>query len=774
MKAGTITKFAAPLLSAVALAWACAHAQEAPASRAADISAQQKIIKERFEGLIKTMAKLSTVLEKTDPDSARALKQAVDQAQSAFIAEDMEKVVEYINKGLSIRADKVEGDVIKNLQAVLEALRRGQMSPEKWDEIIAGMKEALAKVQELKNQEANLSRQNAASSKTSADLAADVGKQIEQLAKEQKELMDATAGASGDPNVLKLMGLLNDVRALMDKQGKVSRESRAMAIDKLPLAGAVQGKLAEEANQIAKKADETAKDSALAGAIAGAGADPNAVAKAGAYTGDAGAEMKKAAAALNKSEASTAERPQDNAGGNLGAAEKALAATIEKMTKNTRSGELLKRQQELENKAAELAKKAGELAGSLGLGEPKPGEGKASESRPSESRPSGSKPAGLQNNLQKAADAMAQAGAELGQEDPNKALPHQAEALKNLGDYKKYELAQIRKAVEAKPRDPNEMARDQGALAKKADALSEQMKNAATKNPDGKPTPGQQSVSNAKGNMDEAAGKMGQGKQDDAQGDQQKAIEELAKAEDDLKKAIDEAEKAKQDQQLEKIEEKLAKILSSQQNISAETTKASQKALSAKPEDKAELRTVELKMTKELSPGEGELGDKIQEILDMLKKENATVVFPATLEMVKKDLLDTRDRLARKDAGVLTQAIQKEIEQNLEAMIKSIRDTLVDRREKKKGGGGGGGGGGKSPLVPPVAELKMLVAMQRQINSRTTVLAEQSAGKTLPADQALQQHKELSQREANVKKLTNDTIKKLTPERTPVNEGTGE
>jgi hypothetical protein len=118
-------------------------------------------------------------------------------------------------------------------------------------------------------------------------------------------------------------------------------------------------------------------------------------------------------------------------------------------------------------------------------------------------------------------------------------------------------------------------------------------------------------------------------------------------------------------------------------------------------------------------------------------------------------------RLSDKDAGTLTQAVQTEIEKNLGAMIDSIKESLLDRREKKKSGGGGGGGGGKQPLVPPIAELKMLRMMQLQINSRTSVLDQQAAAKALPKDQLDQQAKELAEREAKVQKLAKETADKI-------------
>jgi hypothetical protein len=77
------------------------------------------------------------------------------------------------------------------------------------------------------------------------------------------------------------------------------------------------------------------------------------------------------------------------------------------------------------------------------------------------------------------------------------------------------------------------------------------------------------------------------------------------------------------------------------------------------------------------------------------------------------------------------------------------------------GGGGGGGGGGRAPLVPPAAELKMLWALQRQINSRTVVLARQKEAGRLPEDKIADQHRRLAERQKRMQTMTEAIAKRL-------------
>jgi hypothetical protein len=100
-------------------------------------------------------------------------------------------------------------------------------------------------------------------------------------------------------------------------------------------------------------------------------------------------------------------------------------------------------------------------------------------------------------------------------------------------------------------------------------------------------------------------------------------------------------------------------------------------------------------------------------------------------------------------------------------MIAAIRKELAERKLKKPGGpppdggGGQGGGGGKQPLVPPIAELKMLRMLQLQINRRTVLLNQQEIKGQLLDKQVNKQHKSLADRERTVKEMTKQAAKNL-------------
>ena len=748
MKRSGIGKMALVAAAALVAAggWALAQ-QDQPTSQISDLSIKQRITKEQFEELTKTMTKLAGILEtKGDAASANALREAVKAAQAAFISKDMEAVIEALNKGLSTKAGATEAQVIAKLREVLDALRRAKKDDEGY---LDRLKTHLADVQNIKKDQDKLKNESKATTQ-GADpdkAAADFAKEVADLATAQKELMDKTkaAVAAVDPNVQKLLELRKEVRGLMDDQDKTTESVKTAPIDKLPVAGAVQDKVADRTGAVSKKIDDASKDAGLNKAVAAAGADPNAVAQAAGHASSAAKNMQSAASALKESEPGKAEQPQAKAGSDLRQADKALTAAIEKMTAGSKAGDLENKQKDLENKANELASKMSEAASAAGM--PPPGQ----SGQPGQSGKSGQQP----SSLQKAAQAMAQAGQKLAQQDPNAAVPHQEDAVKAL-EGTKYELAQLHRWMkENPPRPTTQQAEDQKKAEAKTDELTKDMEKTA--NQAGKPTPGQQPAQSAKGQMSKAGQKMSQGNPSGANEDQKKASEDLKKAEDDLQQAIADEEQKKQQAELEKM-------LKIQQAISADTKTAHEKILSTKESDKAELRTAELKLTTELSPGEGKLADDAQKVMDMLIKEGTTVVFPSVLGEVKKDLLDVQKKLAGKEAGTLTQAIQHEIEQNLQEMVRAVRDKLAENRDKKsKGGGGGqgGGGGGKPPLVPPVAELKMLRVMQLQVNGRTELVHKQAAENTLPKDQVEKETKGLAQREANVKKLTDGIAEKM-------------
>lgn len=137
---------------AVLIGAATAAQEEAgtqPAVKHAVDVAQQRWTKAQFTDLTSRMVKLADLLEKAEPQTARVLREAVSQAQRAFIAEDMEKVAQYLAKGLASAAASTETEVIDELKKVLQTLRHGILDLDERLERLKRWKEFLGKVDEL-------------------------------------------------------------------------------------------------------------------------------------------------------------------------------------------------------------------------------------------------------------------------------------------------------------------------------------------------------------------------------------------------------------------------------------------------------------------------------------------------------------------------------------------------------------------------------------------------------------------------------------------------
>jgi len=88
-----------------------------------------------------------------------------------------------------------------------------------------------------------------------------------------------------------------------------------------------------------------------------------------------------------------------------------------------------------------------------------------------------------------------------------------------------------------------------------------------------------------------------------------------------------------------------------------------------------------------------------------------------SMNLVKKDL-------ARPDPGAATQAEQVRIEEQLQAMIDSLKvDPKTSEFASKSSGGGGRGGAKGSPRLPSEAELRLMKRLQEAVNKSTETLA---------------------------------------------------
>ena len=351
---------------------------------------------------------------------------------------------------------------------------------------------------------------------------------------------------------------------------------------------------------------------------------------------------------------------------------------------------------------------------------------------------------------------MREAAEDLAEQQPDAAAEHQEEALRILKE-EDYELAQLRQRIQELAEKPlEEQAAEQGELAEQTDRTAENMDGGE----DSQATPGQQSVSEAGESMAEASEQLGgEGSPSDQAGqanaEQQEAIEKLAEALEDLAEAIAREQEMLEAEQLAQIDRMLQKILEGQKAITAST----EDAYGARRADDTYDRQEQLKLS-ELSRGEATLAEDTRRVQAILEDEDSTAVFPVVLGQVADQQATLEQRLADEQAGPVTQAIQRDVEQTLEEMIAAIREELSDRRRQQAGGGGGGGGGGgEGPLVPPVAELKLLWRMQRRIAEQTAELNTTTG--ELTDEQAAARHEQLADRQEQLEQMTRELHEKI-------------
>ncbi|MCD4699226.1 MAG: hypothetical protein K8R91_01460, partial [Phycisphaerae bacterium] len=179
---------------------------------------RQQSLKKQFGKLTRMMLVVADELAKTEPESARAIKMAVDQAQGAFIDDDMDKVISYLSKGLASMAGTEQAGVVEELKKVLKTLQSSPLSDEamdeqvrKWSKFLEEI-DALTKREEDHQRDANLAAKGAELSKQFRQL----GEKLEDLIRRQENTLKETEGLpAGDKTIETLAETRREIRKLI-------------------------------------------------------------------------------------------------------------------------------------------------------------------------------------------------------------------------------------------------------------------------------------------------------------------------------------------------------------------------------------------------------------------------------------------------------------------------------------------------------------------------------------------------------------------------------
>jgi hypothetical protein len=693
-----------------------------PPSKTTELARLQRMTKQDFEKLTAEMLKLAGELEEKDPDSAKVLREAVNRARGAYeISQDMEKVAEYLLKGLTELASRRESEVIEKLKKLLRLLSEGVLDVDRQLVQLRQWQHIRRQIDNLIAEQRHLEHLSAMQSKA-AEIEGQIqslDKRISELIAEQQKLLDKTEKlAPGETGIKKIAKLRDDIGRLIASHGRLVEAAAVAESWKLPVLGGMQKELSSQADKAGRALKQAAEDEDVRGALKEPEADSEVISASAGKVAEAAEDMRTASEALEDSDARGAEEPQQKALDQLKAAHDALSDLIAKAAASTPAGKLAADQKGLAEKTQQADESLRQTAQSVGMSQEAP-------------------------DLSKAADQMDKAAGRLSAQDSTSAAAHQKKALEELKKQRD-ELAELYRRIRKELAKPmKKQAAEQADLAGRAGDTSSRMKGSEG----AKDLPGRQSMQKASKSMSRASDQLSGGESSSANASQKEALRQLQRARDMLDEAIARARERLQEQSIAKIDSMLEAILKKQQGVSAETSGTYTRR---KPEGYSRPEQITLA---KLSSRQGELGGEVDEVRDLLTKEGTTVVFPAILGEVRRDMVNASKLLGDRQAGSLTQEIQSEIERNLQDMIDAIRKELAERRRIVPAAAGCCGGGKRS-LVSGIAELKLLLALQKQINRRTVVLSEQKAEGELTAQQDASQHKQLAEREEKVRTMT--------------------
>jgi hypothetical protein len=224
--------------------------------------------------------------------------------------------------------------------------------------------------------------------------------------------------------------------------------------------------------------------------------------------------------------------------------------------------------------------------------------------------------------------------------------------------------------------------------------------------------------------------------QPEADSNERTDLARLKDALEEARKLDDQAEERQDDRKRAELRKQYAELLELQLALSTETQPLSGRDLDRR--QRAAARTLGGRQD-ELRRRMAEIRTASSELSEASLFDFAHRRYDGAAERASKPLSEgtapasvARDQLAA-----------QRVLEGLVAALDEAQKKKDDFKDDEDGGGGGGGGGGgqggeKKPLIPPIAELKLLRAMQAEAAERTRDLQDAARGSELPGVADLQ------------------------------------
>ncbi len=265
-------------------------------------------------------------------------------------------------------------------------------------------------------------------------------------------------------------------------------------------------------------------------------------------------------------------------------------------------------------------------------------------------------------------------------------------------------------------------------------------------------------IGEASDHMITAASALFSSKQPDSLKPQLDAISSLEQALEELKKADAAVEPDVKNKQLAEFIKQYEAIKKDQTAIKETTNSLEAKRLTS---DDKELDRLDGKKVAELGKTQGGLVDQISALSKDERLGQVAVVVWMNGE-VADAMSASKSHLEKQQLGKPTATAQQNAIDRLQLIIDALKEEQ-NKPSEFNNDGGGGGGGGQQPLVPPVAQLKLLKAMQLVVNNQTQSIDGDLKAAASDADRNdLQtQAQQLGGKETKIRGMASDIVDQL-------------
>lgn len=302
----------------------------------------------------------------------------------------------------------------------------------------------------------------------------------------------------------------------------------------------------------------------------------------------------------------------------------------------------------------------------------------------------------------------------------------------------------IKKQKEAeKTADPDERRQELEQLRKEQQTLKEDTLRMARRLARLEARSSQASSERAASRMQEAQESLEEGDQSSAARQEQEALDDLEQAQRELARARRAEEEHLAREQLARVADELAGMSARQKAANDETRRLDKLHSEAGKWSRGQLVSLN-----DLARIQRTLSDETERIAEKLAGAD---VFAQALKGAVRNMGFSAEQLAQRNTGLPTQKAQEAASQRLSDLVESLKQDEPDGQEQQaqdqqEGGSGGDQGNPPTDGIPTLAQVKMLIALQRELFGRTAEL-EKLRGKDGRLPPAAQSELELLARE---------------------------